>query len=345
MTFMIPDGDRLHPTSETANPRRFRRAPERQDDNLGAPRERRSQQPSDGGVFARNRERSAKQSALQSGTNGPANECNGRRGATADAGVSPRLLVSVRDAAEARIALNGGAAIVDIKEPANGSLGRASSAVQAEVIKALTIENGDTIRSSRRVVVTAALGELLECETPEAFLPVAGVALYKLGLSSCNATNSWMACLDAWYQRIAGSGANLVAVAYADHAAAKAPAPQQVLDFAVRRRLPFFLIDTFVKGTGSLRDFLTTRELSCLIAHAHANGVAVALAGSLRRQDVAPMVELGADVLAVRGAACADGERRRGIDAGRVADLMRALTAAGRRVGTGCGDHSPPGPP
>ena len=36
-----------------------------------------------------------------------------------------RLLVSVRSAAEAEEALAGGAALIDVKEPANGPLGKA----------------------------------------------------------------------------------------------------------------------------------------------------------------------------------------------------------------------------
>ena len=37
------------------------------------------------------------------------------------------LLVSVRDADEAEAALRGGAALIDVKEPRHGSLGRASA--------------------------------------------------------------------------------------------------------------------------------------------------------------------------------------------------------------------------
>src|SRR5947209_8028398 len=46
---------------------------------------------------------------------------------------APGLLVSVRSAAEARAALDGGAALIDIKEPARGPLGRADDGVMAEV--------------------------------------------------------------------------------------------------------------------------------------------------------------------------------------------------------------------
>ena len=71
----------------------------------------------------------------------------------------PRLLVSVRDAAEAAAALAGGAALIDVKEPARGSLGRADAATIAAVVAAV----------GGRVPVSVALGELREAilDVPE----------------------------------------------------------------------------------------------------------------------------------------------------------------------------------
>ena len=60
------------------------------------------------------------------------------------------LLVSVRSAAEAEAALAGGAALIDVKEPARGALGRADDAVIADVVRAV----------AGRAPVSAALGEL-----------------------------------------------------------------------------------------------------------------------------------------------------------------------------------------
>jgi len=62
----------------------------------------------------------------------------------------PKLLVSVRDAAEARAALVGGADLIDVKEPSRGSLGRA----EADTIAAVAHAVGG------RTPVSAALGEL-----------------------------------------------------------------------------------------------------------------------------------------------------------------------------------------
>ncbi len=60
-----------------------------------------------------------------------------------------RLLVSVRSAEEAETALQGGAGLIDVKEPSNGSLGMSAVSVIVEVIRLV----------SGRVPVSAALGE------------------------------------------------------------------------------------------------------------------------------------------------------------------------------------------
>ena len=65
---------------------------------------------------------------------------------------APGLLVSVRSAAEACAALAGGAALIDVKEPAHGPLGRASD----DVIRAVMDAVGG------RCAVSAALGELAD---------------------------------------------------------------------------------------------------------------------------------------------------------------------------------------
>ena len=62
---------------------------------------------------------------------------------------TPGLLVSVRTAAEVAAALDGGADLIDVKEPAKGPLAPAEAEVVAAVIDAV----------DGQVPVSAALGE------------------------------------------------------------------------------------------------------------------------------------------------------------------------------------------
>ncbi len=229
------------------------------------------------------------------------------------------LLVSVRSAAEAALVLER-IVYVDVKEPENGALGRASTRVLREVV--------GVVESRPAVTVSAALGELVDMRDDN-WQPCTGVDLYKVGLSGCCGLD-WEARLDRFRRRLAGSRASLVVVAYADASLAEAPPPWDVLEYAVRHRQSFFLVDTFDKPAGQLVDWLGRAEIDRLIVEAHAAGVRVALAGSLRERDIATLVPLDPDVLAVRGAACVRGDRRRGLDLGRVDSLVKL--AAGARV-------------
>src|SRR5262245_16212587 len=63
---------------------------------------------------------------------------------------TPGLLVSVRHSDEVDIAINGGARLIDVKEPTRGALGRAENAVVADVVT----------KVAGRRPISAALGEL-----------------------------------------------------------------------------------------------------------------------------------------------------------------------------------------
>src|SRR5688500_12679056 len=94
----------------------------------------------------------------------------------------PHLLVSVRSVAEALAALEGGAALIDIKEPARGSLGRADAGVIAAVVAAV----------KRLRPVSAALGEWVD---GIGAMPNADLTYVKWGLAGCRGRTDWRAAL------------------------------------------------------------------------------------------------------------------------------------------------------
>ena len=107
-----------------------------------------------------------------------------------------RLLVSVRSAAEAEAALAGGAAVIDVKEPARGALGRADDAVIADVVRAV----------AGRAPVSAALGELRDRpERQPAVLPaVAGLRQMRAGRLRGDG-DWWRPATDALARAVTGS--------------------------------------------------------------------------------------------------------------------------------------------
>jgi uncharacterized protein (UPF0264 family) len=211
-----------------------------------------------------------------------------------------QLLVSVRNATEAEAALRGGAQLIDVKEPVNGPLGKASDAAIENVVRAV----------SGRVCVSAALGEISVGDELPSVRAIAGLAYVKVGLAGLGG--------GLWQERVASllpgiarryPDAVAVAAAYADWRLAGAPSVNDVCEFAVEQGRGVLLIDTFAKAARqSLLNWLSAPEICRLSDRCRSAGVKVALAGSLSPEQIDKLLPLRPDWIAVRGAAC-DGGR------------------------------------
>jgi (5-formylfuran-3-yl)methyl phosphate synthase len=237
---------------------------------------------------------------------------------------APGLLVSVRSAAEAAIALAGGADVIDVKEPDRGPLGAADPNTIAEIVRIV----------GRQAPVTAAVGELLDVGPHGAMrttemLPY-GVALFKIGLHGCRDVRDWKVRLSQAASRCdaQASRPQPVAVVYADWQRARAPDPTAVLRFAAESGCPALLIDTWDKSAGNLFVHWPVIELARFISQVRAHPIATVLAGSLSEANLVTALRLAPDLVAVRGAACENG-RGGTITAARVAELKQMITKAG----------------
>lgn len=230
------------------------------------------------------------------------------------------LLVSVRNAEEARIALACGVDVIDVKEPARGSLGAASAATVGDVVDAV----------AGRALVSIACGELLDagdgssnglCAGASQSPP--GVALAKIGLAGCKDREDWQALWRHWASSLPRS-VRPVAVAYADQRLARSPSWESVVALAAAVRAPYVLIDTYDKRSGTLFDHWPAATLKDFADAAQAAGVGFVLAGSLRCEDIERAVSFGPDYVAVRGAACRGG-REGTLDPRAIERLLAAL--------------------
>ncbi len=202
-----------------------------------------------------------------------------------------KLLVSVRNATEARIAADAGVDLIDVKEPARGALGAADAHVWNEVVDALC----------GTVPVSVALGELLDLAEPLAPQSLAGIQFAKCGFANCANVPG---CFDTWNEMVEEfpSHVSPVAVIYADWQNAAAPSPDEIL--AHTARAAAVLIDTYAKDGNHLFDALSDVELSAIVAKCRDREQTVVLAGSLRGQLVERALQLQPDFVAVRGAVC-----------------------------------------
>jgi uncharacterized protein (UPF0264 family) len=227
-----------------------------------------------------------------------------------------RLLVSVTDAYEARVAVEAGVDIVDVKNPAEGSLGAAGPGVIERVRAVVPPERP----------VSAAIGDLPNLPGTAALAALgaarSGAAYVKVGLWGTSTTNEAVAVLRAAREAVDG-GAVVIAGAYAD--AERVPGgslpPQAVVGAARRAGVAGCLLDTAVKDGRGLFEWLTPEALTALVAEGHAAGLEMALAGALRAEDLAVVRATGADIAGVRSAACLDGRRTAPLDARRIGRL------------------------
>jgi (5-formylfuran-3-yl)methyl phosphate synthase len=222
------------------------------------------------------------------------------------------FLASIAKREELDAVLEGGADIIDVKDPEAGALGAAAPAIVAAIIAAV----------AGRRQVSATVGDLpmIPAQLSQAVRRTAslGVDYVKVGIFS---GGDALACIRA-LARVAGAGRRLVAVLFAD----RAP------DFAILQRLADAgfagaMLDTADKRRGRLTSHLGPASLSRFVSNSHRLGLLTGLAGSLALGDIAPLATLGADYLGFRGALCADG-RTGAIAAARVRAVRQALDQA-----------------
>lgn len=225
-----------------------------------------------------------------------------------------RLLVSVRNASEARAALAGGADVIDAKEPLNGPLGAVSSDVLHEI--ATTIGNA--------APVSAALGDICEDDVLERAIAArqAGVTFVKIGFAGMRRRQRLED--DVLTLARAARPPALVLVAYADFDVADAPSPAEILAIAAHVRPAGILLDTYDKDGAGLTSLMHACTLTTFVGRAQASGRFVALAGKLTREDIETVQDTGADVIGVRGAAC-DGGRGGVVTLARVRALCEHM--------------------
>jgi uncharacterized protein (UPF0264 family) len=213
-----------------------------------------------------------------------------------------RLLVSVANAAEARDAVDGGADLIDAKNPSRGALGAVSLPTLREIHMAV----------AGRRTVSAALGDAddeaaIECEACE--FAATGVAFVKIGFAGItSATRAEQLIISAVRGvRAHGSHCSVVAVAYADSGGTTSIDPTALIDAAAGSGATGVLLDTARKQGPGLLGLVSFDQLAHWVANAHERRLTVALAGKLSADDLPVVAETGADIVGVRGAVCASG--------------------------------------
>jgi uncharacterized protein (UPF0264 family) len=224
-----------------------------------------------------------------------------------------RLLISVRSALEAASAADAGADLIDVKEPARGSLGAADRDTIRQVVDAL----------AGRRPVSAAFGELRDEQGGDPATVPRTLNYAKIGLAGCALDADWAGGWQRWLNALPWQVQG-VAVAYADNSTAQSPDPYEILRRACDFGCAAVLVDTFDKMAGGLLDAWPLAQLERFVEACRTSGRRIVLAGSLTEKTIRRILPLRPDFIAVRGAACSAG-RAGTLDPEKVRHLVQLL--------------------
>jgi hypothetical protein len=221
---------------------------------------------------------------------------------------------------EARAALQGGADILDVKNPKEGSLGANFPwAIRAVVDLA-----------AGRVPVSATIGDL-EFKPGTASLAALGAAaagaeFIKAGLLGAKTPEQAEEMLQGIVRAVKDydPSKKVVAAGYSDYVRVGSISPQLLIAAAEKAGADVVMVDTAVKDGRATFEFMSEQDLREFIDLGHASGLEVALAGSIDFVHLELLQRLSPDIIGVRGIVCG-GDRRSAVRAELVEKVKRKI--------------------
>ncbi len=225
------------------------------------------------------------------------------------------LLASVQDEHEAQLALEGGADIIDFKNPRAGALGALNP---QRVAQALV-----SVNQRRLTSATAGDWPLEPLALTQAVMRTgaSGVDYVKVGLLPGTELEN---CIKALAP--AATQYKIVAVFFGDRGV-----PLAVLRHLHIAGFAGAMIDTFDKASGGLRQHMSDRTLKAFIDTARDFDLYTGLAGSLRLDDIESLVALSPHLIGFRGALCEASDRGAALSAERVRAVRAEVDRANAR--------------
>jgi uncharacterized protein (UPF0264 family) len=232
--------------------------------------------------------------------------------------IQMELMISVISATEARDAIAGGAAILDVKNPEEGSLGAQPPMVIREI----------TEIGAGKVVVSAAIGDMPNLPGTAALAALGaascGVDYIKVGLHGIRNESEALFLLQEIQGAVKDYPVSVIAAGYADYERCNALDPACLPHLAVSAGIRGCLLDTAVKDGRSLFDYLNPQQLKTMAKQMQAAGLLFGLAGALREQDLPVAHTLGADIVGLRTAVCRNNRREGPLEAERIRLLLQS---------------------
>ncbi len=218
------------------------------------------------------------------------------------------LLISPINVEEALESIEGGADIVDVKNPKEGSLG-ANFPWVIKNIREITPEG---------MHVSATLGDVPykpgTVSLAAAGAVVSGADYIKVGLYGTKNYDEALEVMENVVKSVRefDDDALIVASGYADAHRVGAVDPMEIPRVAADAGADLAMVDTAVKDGKTLFDFMDVEKLQKFNDSIHDYGLKSALAGSIKKDQLKLLYDIGCDVVGIRGAACTGGDRNNG---------------------------------
>ncbi len=204
----------------------------------------------------------------------------------------------------------GGADIIDVKNPTEGSLGAnfpwIISNIQKLVRKYDGLEISATLGDFPNLPGTASLAAL--------GLASCNVDYIKIGLKGPKNKQDSIYLLKQLHKAVAdySDKIKIVAAGYADSKRFGTINPMLIPEIALESGVDVAMVDTGIKDGKNLFDFMTREQLESFVEFGRKHDLIVALAGSITKEHLSELKELAPDIIGLRGAACEGGDRING---------------------------------
>lgn len=230
-----------------------------------------------------------------------------------------KLMISVTNENEASIAYTSKAQLIDIKNPAEGSLGAQNPLIIKNIVASLP----------SNIEISATVGDVpyLPCTIAQAVYAVAsfGVNYVKIGFKGCTNTNEAENLASTIVHSIDKINTHIVVGCYADYEDNNILSPFEILQAVKNTGISGILIDTLEKKGKNIFDYMSVEELKKFTNTAHDYKLLVALAGSIKYEHIDTLKKIGTDISGVRGAIC-DGDRMGMLNSEKIKKFLNKIS-------------------
>ena len=230
-----------------------------------------------------------------------------------------QLLISVKNVAEALVALEVGVDIIDLKDPSVGALGALSVHETSQIVQAIKARKTMGLNVPNLTLISATVGEqhidlnhlILDIQARSAL----GVNLIKMAVSSLFYAEHFSTQM----QHLIRSDLKLIAVFFADE-------PIDLALLGTLKKIGFFgaMLDTQAKQQNLLQ-VQTTGGLQMFTQICHENDLQSGLAGSLKTQHIEHLIQFNPTYIGFRGGACESLARENNLCRAKVIEIKKLL--------------------